>query len=157
MRIDFPADCRRCAEVYAGRVAFAGGLGVETPLRPRTAQEPTGFEALLRFSQEAAEVIGAEYDEEPGGRPYEPYPVPGGLFLRGGDRGGNLCFRGASDPDPQRWPVVVWSADGEGFAAYGTGLAGFLAGCAEGECPEWTDCEPDEDGRPVPLRGPAGA
>ncbi|MFD7730538.1 hypothetical protein ACFV6F_09165 [Kitasatospora phosalacinea] len=159
VRIDFPADYRRYAEVYAGRVVFAGGLGVETPLRPRTAQEPTGFEALLEFNREMGEVIedwyGWEEVEYPDGRPYEPYPAPGGLFCWGSNWSGDHFFWDTADPDPQRWPVVAWDAVCDGFQVYDTGLAGFLAGYAGGEYPEFTDFEPDEDGRPLPLWTPA--
>ncbi len=40
--------------------------------------------------------------------PYAIFPEPGGLLEWGGNLNGDRCFWLTEDPDPDRWPVVVW-------------------------------------------------
>ncbi|MFJ4681646.1 hypothetical protein [Kitasatospora sp. NPDC088783] len=148
VRISYPMDYRRFVETY-GNGRFAGGLGVGTPLRPRTEQEPTGFETMLRFNLEVGEAIEDWYTWDPGDRPYEPYPAPGGLFLWGNDLSANQFLWDMSNPNPERWPVVVWNPSDEGFLTFETGMSGFLADLLGREHPLSEELIDFESGEPL--------
>lgn len=46
-----------------------------------------------------------------------------------------LCWA-TSDPDPQRWPVVVWERQGGGWQVYNCGVVEFLLRLLRGDFPE---------------------
>src|SRR4051794_12663611 len=69
----------------------------------------SGFYGLLDLHlREAAAFDGI--DEYDWGGPVHPFhPAPGGLLAWGNNEAGDSFFWLTQDPDPDRWPVVMWA------------------------------------------------
>ncbi|MGW5640271.1 hypothetical protein [Streptomyces sp. NPDC003832] len=60
------------------------------------------------------------------------------MLLWGGTNGADALCWVTSDPDPDRWPVAVWTRQGGGWAVHECGMTEFVARVLEGdfaECP----------------------
>lgn len=107
--IAFPCDFRDFVDRYGGG-EVNGALSVPSPtLAPHGPGRSGGFLGYVqRTTSEVGPVFAELRDKHPGDNPYPLLPEPGGLLLWGSDSNGNHCFWLTTDPDPDRWPVVVW-------------------------------------------------
>ncbi|MFJ1755194.1 hypothetical protein [Kitasatospora sp. NPDC088134] len=69
-------------------------------------------------------------DRNPDFDPFPYHPEPGGLIGWGADRYGGAWFFLAQGPDPDRWPIAVFSDTGQWYATRGT-FPAFLVRCLD--------------------------
>jgi len=130
--VRLPEDYKWLVEIY-GWGEFCDFLYLRTPYG---ASKYNGVEWQSGRPSGAPERDRKRY-------PYPLHPSPGGLLVWGttmdADR---LCWLTVGDP--QDWPVVVWSRDGE-YETFAMGVAGFIEGWAGGHVTSRLlgDMEPD--------------
>ncbi|MFE0463082.1 SMI1/KNR4 family protein [Kitasatospora sp. NPDC058965] len=128
----FPADYRWLVDTY-------GSISIRSDLRiwsPRL--DNGGFEAFLAYTEDASgqagPVHGTSRSAPTAARlPFDLFPAPGGLLAWGGDVRGNYLFWLTADPDPDRWPVVVWIQDLGHWDLFPGSAADFLVALLGGE------------------------
>ncbi|GLW58757.1 SMI1/KNR4 family protein [Kitasatospora phosalacinea] len=128
----FPADYRWLVDTY-GEIRIRFDFGICIPRLDRG-----GFEAFSDYAADAYEQVELVHEEprfpETSDRPpYEMFPAPGGLLPWGGDNRGNYVFWLTADPNPDRWPVVVWIQDLEQWDLFPGGTTAFLTAVLIGE------------------------
>ncbi|MER5866676.1 SMI1/KNR4 family protein [Kitasatospora sp. NPDC002040] len=125
----FPADYRWLIDTY-GSIRIHEDLLVSGPTRSGFYGEGfAGFLAMTADAYDQAEQFHEEprFPEIAPEPPHPMFPEPGGLLSWGGDTFGNYYFWLTQDPDPNRWPVVVWFGENEVWDVFDGGLAAFLA------------------------------
>lgn len=121
--LQLPGDYRAFVERYGGGVLTAdhGGLELLEVFAPCPAPPPPsvqwpgsrvlrgGFHGLLDIQAYEAQTFEG-IDEDDWGGPVHPFhPAPGGLVCWGTNEAGDSFFWLTQDPDPDRWPVVMWA------------------------------------------------
>jgi hypothetical protein len=127
----FPTDYQWLMDTY-GSIRIRGDLRVWIPMKDR------GFDGFVWHTADAGEQVGVvhddpKFDETADAPPYEMFPELGGLLAWGGDNRGNFLFWLTVDPDPDRWPVVVWIQDLEEWDLFPGGTVAFLVALLSGE------------------------
>ncbi|MFJ6141885.1 SMI1/KNR4 family protein [Kitasatospora sp. NPDC092286] len=157
--VRLPSNYRAFIDLY-GSVTFAGEWGVRTPARrPGTDDSPGGL-AGWRFENDTE--FRAQVEMEDLFRQQvraQVFPDPGGLLGWGRNSDHDHCCWLTADPDPDRWPVVVWF-QGE-LDRFDGGFAEFLTAVLSGDyvMEEELLVRPDPDDewgvtRPAPLWAP---
>jgi len=125
--VQLPSDYRSFIDTY-GAVDFAGEWFVKTPtLRSSLPGGPGGL-AGWRYRNDTALRIQVEQSAELLGLDPTPvFPDPGGLLAWGANSNHVYCCWSTTDPDPNRWPVVVWFQDRGRFECFDGGFAEFVA------------------------------
>lgn len=145
--LDFPSDFREFADRYGGgdvvrpdgRVSMSV-FGLYSGERPWT--DGRGFRALM--TNQAEQIYPAfvfdDADEDYwGGTVYPVHPDPGGLLAWGTSPvDGDMLFWLTEDPDPDRWPVVMWARGPATTFRFEGGMVEFLVSVLSGEHPEVT-------------------
>ncbi|MFE6050516.1 SMI1/KNR4 family protein [Kitasatospora sp. NPDC056446] len=134
--VGLPSDYRELVDRY-GPVRFFGDLVVVTP--SFDPGEPSGqrFDDMHSFNQDLGEMLEQWYTWYPEvGRPYEPFPTPGGLLGWGNNTSADYFCWHMAGPDPDRWPVVVWHYGGDEMSRFDGGMAEFLAAVLDGDFPD---------------------
>ncbi|WP_431683796.1 SMI1/KNR4 family protein [Kitasatospora sp. KL5] len=142
--VQFPSDFRDFIEAY-GSVEFSGGLVVVAPQLGEKA-----IDAYIDDNKAVGESLEQWYGLLPeNGRPYEPFPAPGGLLLWGNDLSANYFFWDTSDSDPERWPVVIWYYGSEPLETFNGGVSDFLTSLLTGAHPESDELIDQSPGAPL--------
>jgi hypothetical protein len=140
---DFPPDYREFVDRYgAGTITAGRGsleFSVSAPCEvPWREGELAGFEAAvsqqIQFVRPLFAFEGAD-EAYWGGTVYPMYPDPGGLWAWGGDLEGNKYFWQTADPDPSRWPIVMWARGPATTHRFEQGMVAFLAAALSGSHP----------------------
>lgn len=135
----FPADYRAFADRYGGG-RINGELTVAVPSRtPPWPGLPGGFPGFARYAEEVVGPVFRELrEDDPAANPYPLHPEPGGLLPWATSLGADHCFWLTADPDPDRWPVVVWlrqAAPPRWRRFDGGGTVAFLRALLDGTAP----------------------
>lgn len=162
--LDFPADYRRFVDRYgAGDVISLDW--VYTPY-PDEAYEPEapidrenfsiyspsvdektwlrgrGFPGFVDYTAEQIRdgfVFDGADESYWGGTMYPIHPDPGGLLAWGeSSMDGDVLYWLTEDPDPDRWPVVMWARGPATTYRFEGGMVEFLAAVLAGEHPDIT-------------------
>jgi len=112
-----PSDYRSLAEAYP-LLLIDDFLAVSIP-RP-------GAEALWASASREDEILQDLY-EMGDTEDYVPFPQPGGLIRWAESNSGDCFYRRTSPADPDAWPVVVRTDNGE-WIEFPVGAVEFLAG-----------------------------
>jgi hypothetical protein len=176
---DFPSDYRAFIDRYGGGTLTRAGtpmrFSVMNPGEDQWCPDgPSGFAGFVdvtvselrpRFAGGCPDAGPAPRPARPGARPAPParYPVlpdPGGLLAWGSTDDGDCFFWLTQDPDPDRWPVVLWSRCEEAAHRFDGGMVEFLLAVLRGEHPasawlsgpepRWTP-EADWNRRELPI------
>ncbi|MFJ5123442.1 hypothetical protein [Kitasatospora sp. NPDC088548] len=123
--VEFPADYQDFINIF-GRGAIGGELWVHSPLTAGPVGWTSGGFARMvaRTTLEVGPMFNGLRASYPDLFPYPMFPDPGGLLEWGCNYNGDRCFWLTGDPDPDRWPVVVWfrgGARGPGLVESGRG------------------------------------
>lgn len=141
--IEFPADYRMFVDRYGGgdmtSTSMALKFSIYAPCsvgwRPGA---PGGFQALLDNQIGNVRPLfvfdGADEDYW-GGPAYPVHPDPGGLLAWGEDQEGDMFFWLTQDPDPNRWPVVMWARGPATSYRFEGGMVAFLLALFNGDLP----------------------
>lgn len=147
--LDFPADFRQFADHYGGGDVVDQGepedyvtLSVYGPHGGVWPFEGGGeFHAFLTHQiNDIHNTFDFEAVEEGhfGDTVYPVYPDPGGLLAWGSNEGGDVFFWLTEDPDPDRWPVVMWARGPADTIRFDGGMVEFLLSVLSGEHPRIT-------------------
>lgn len=162
--LDFPADYRRFADHYGGGDVVEpdwvytpyDGEELDDPGEPQdrvnlSIYGPHGgvwpFEGGGEFhafrTHQIAEVHSLFAFEDAaeghwGDTVYPVYPDPGGLLAWGSNIDGDVFFWLTEDPDPDRWPVVMWARGPATMIRFDGGMVDFLVSVLSGEHPQIT-------------------
>ena len=141
---DFPADYRGFIDRYGGGTVTRP----DDPLRfsvmnPGADQwcpdGPSGFAGFVdvTVSELRPRFVGADAHERPAAEePFYPVlPDPGGLLAWGATDDGDCFFWLTQDPDPDSWPVVLWSRRENASYRFEGGMVAFLLAVLRGEHP----------------------
>lgn len=145
---DFPADYRGFIDRYGGGSLTRPGTPMRfSVLNPGADQWcPDGPSGFAGFVDVTVSEMRPRFTEEPAGpgRPAAPefYPLlpdPGGLLAWGATDDGDCFFWLTREPDPNDWPVVLWSRREEASHLFEGGMVAFLLAVLSGEHPtsEW--------------------
>ncbi|MYQ44732.1 hypothetical protein GTW40_06555 [Streptomyces sp. SID4985] len=110
----FPSDYRDFLAVY-------GAGTIDDHLLIATASPDLGETTLGDLTSVASRVTASEDDD----RPYPVWPEPGGLICWGATVDAAALHWDTSDADPDRWPVIVRSREGD-FTRHDCGFAEFV-------------------------------
>lgn len=139
--IDFPGDYRAFVDHYGGG---AISIGPRAPRffiyaphsQPRGPGGSAGFRALV---EETDEGFGPDFDggdpEHWGGPTYQVGSQPGGLLAWGETEDGDVFFWLTGNPDPNRWPVVMWARGLVTSYRFEGGMVEFLLAVFSGNHP----------------------
>lgn len=144
---DFPEDYRQFADLYgAGEITPSeegAQLSVRVPHREVCRPgAPGGFKGFLEIHDtqvRPAFVFEGADEEYWGGTVYPLYPDEGGLLSWGASDDGDVLFWKTGDPDPNRWPVVMWARHPGVSYPFDGGMVAFLLAVVGGEhvASEW--------------------
>ncbi|MFJ6141057.1 hypothetical protein [Kitasatospora sp. NPDC092286] len=128
--LEFPADYQDFINMF-GRGAIGGELWVHSPLTAGPVGWASGGFARMvaRTILEVGPMFNGLRASYPDLFPYPMFPDPGGLLEWGCNYNGDRCFWLTGDPDPDRWPVVVWFRGAPAARAWSKadgGMAEFL-------------------------------
>jgi len=139
--LELPSDYRAFVDAYGGGELSKAGLGgpllsVVTPCNaPSPHSSSAGFPALLEYQLGEAELFG-EFDESDWDGPVYPFhPTPGGLVAWGQNMMGDAFFWLTQDPDPDRWPVLMWARGPVTTYRFDGGIVTFLLALLAGDHP----------------------
>ena len=145
--LDFPADFREFADHYGGGdVTRADGRVSLSVFGPYSGERPwiegRGFAAFMANQVEQfyeAFVFDGADEDYWGGTVYPVQPDPGGLLAWGENPvDGDIFFWLTEDPDPDRWPVVMWARGPATTIRFDGGMVEFLLSVLSGAHPEIT-------------------
>ncbi|GIF16464.1 SMI1/KNR4 family protein [Actinoplanes teichomyceticus] len=120
--ITFPADYRE----YAGRYWGLSFDDFMTVLAPRPGDENGYVDAISEILELMVSLSEDDMTEN-----YTFHPEPDGLFPWGASNRGDHFFWRKSGPDPDRWPAVVYTANGDWWEHDG-GMLALLVGLIDG-------------------------
>ena len=142
--LDFPADFREFVDRYGGGDVVRADGSVSMSIyglhsgesRPGSGR---GFSALMKLQEEQIRpsfVFDGATEDYWGGTVYPVQPDPGGLLAWGENLDGDIFFWLTEDPDPDRWPVVMWARGPATTYRFDGGMVPFLVSV-------FTDAHPD--------------
>ena len=122
----------------SGAITFRPLIGpCSQPLRP---DHPRGLSRLvdrhLDNVRPAFTCDGADeemWDEDDPA--YRTYPDAGGLLAWGENEAGDIFFWLTQDPDPDRWPVVMWACGPVCTFSFESGTVAFILALLDGDHP----------------------
>lgn len=162
--LDFPADYRTFIDHYGGGAVYSidwvytsyDGVRDESEepvdredlciygpsLDERTWLRGRGFQGILDHTADQIRdcFIFEGADEDYWGGPMYPiHPDPGGLLAWGESHlDGDIFYWLTEDPDPDRWPVIMWARGPATTYRFEGGMVEFLASVFSGEHPRVT-------------------
>ena len=143
--LEFPSDYRAFVDLYGGGSVSVGRhiprLFIYAPCsQSRMPGGATGFrdfmdrtELSFYIDYDGGEGVGEEMWGD--GPFYRVRPHPGGLLAWGENEEGDVFFWLTEDPDPDRWPIVVWARGPFTTFRFDGGMVRFLRGALAGEHP----------------------
>jgi hypothetical protein len=141
--VDFPADYRDFVDRFGGGSMTSELMFLEFSVFAPcsvglTVDAPRGFEAFMVNQAKRVRPLfvfdGAD-EAYWGGTVYPVHPDPGGLLAWGQNQEGDVFFWLTEDPDPDRWPVVMWARGPATTYRFEGGMVAFLLALFQGELP----------------------
>lgn len=165
---DFPADYREFIDRYGGGTLTRPGTPMRFSVMNPGADQwcpdgPSGFAGFVdvtvsELRPRFVDALGHEHPVEQ--VVYPVMPDPGGLLAWGATDDGDCFFWLTEDPDPDNWPVVLWSRREKISHLFEGGMVAFLLAVLSGEHPtsswlagpepRWTP-EADWNRRELPI------
>lgn len=144
--LDFPADYRQFVDRYGGgEAARPDGFVYVSVFGPDVSEHPwaggSGFKAFMANQAKGIypSFVFDDADEDYwGGTVYPVQPDPGGLLAWGENENGDIFFWLTEDPDPDRWPVVMWARGPATTFRHEGGMVEFLLSVLTGTHPDIT-------------------
>ena len=144
--LEFPSDYRAFVDRYGGGSISVGSnvsrVFVYAPCsQPWKPGEATGFRDFVDRT-ELGFAIDFDGGEEHGedtwgdGPSYRVRPYPGGLLAWGENEEGDVFFWLTEDPNPDRWPIVVWARGPVTTFRSDRGMVRFLRDVFAGDYPQ---------------------
>ncbi|MHA6762958.1 SMI1/KNR4 family protein [Streptacidiphilus sp. PAMC 29251] len=141
--VDFPQDYREFVDRYGGGSMTSESMFLEfSVLAPCSLgwkpDAPGGFDAFTVKQIEQIRPLfvfdGAD-ENYWGGTAYPVHPDPGGLLAWGENQEGDVFFWLTDNPDPDRWPVVMWARGPATTYRFEGGMVAFLLALFRGDLP----------------------
>ncbi|WP_160312344.1 SMI1/KNR4 family protein [Streptacidiphilus albus] len=139
--IDFPGDYREFVGRYGGGVIYTA-LDEPRFFVYAPSLSNGGFNRFVDRTHSdfrpLFEFDGADEDYW-GGVVYPIHPASGGLLAWGENEDGDIFFWLTGDPDPDRWPVIMWARGAATTYRFEGGMVAFLLNVLHGDHPasEW--------------------
>jgi hypothetical protein len=141
--LEFPEDYREFVDRYGAGLAESDtapmGLTVKAPhsgaWRPGGAAGFRGFTEKHAARVRPAFVFDSAGEDYWGGIVYPVFPDAGGVLSWGDSGEGDFFFWLTGDPDPNRWPVVMWPRHQETSYRFEGGMVAFLVAVFTGAHP----------------------